>query len=166
MEKCSYHLLFKCCNLREEGMNYTKIANELGINRKTLYNWIKRGKIANRGKFKQFYDKWEEANTEYFRIHPPKNTYNKKYAREKIEGYPKFKKKVLSRDGYVCICCGHDHKLEVHHINGVKDNPDMVTDIDNGITLCKYCHLKYHEIYSRKNVNEKDFEEFLDRFRV
>ena len=48
--------------------------------------------------------------------------------------------KALKRDKYVCRACGffHDGKLEVHHIIPiVQDGPD---EIENLITLCRYCH--------------------------
>ena len=164
--KCTTDMMMRCCAFRSQGMDRTAISKELGIDRRTLYRWIKQGEKARVGKFKRFHDKWIEAEEKYLLINPPKNTYKKKYARETFAGYHKFRKEVLARDGYSCVCCGYDDDLEVHHINGVYDNPEMATDVNNGVTLCKYCHLKYHHIYSRYGVNETDFMEFMDRFKV
>ena len=99
------------------------------------------------------------------KINPPKNTYKTKYARETFKGYNKFKNAVLERDK-VCQCCGFDDDLEVHHIDGVYDNPELATDVNNGVVLCKYCHLKYHKIYTRYDTNRNEFNEFMDRFKI
>ena len=166
MAKSNSFMLETCCVLRGSGLSQTAIAENLGINRKTLYGWIQKGKNARGGKFKRFYDMWLDAEEQYLIANPPKNTYKPKHARETFPGYTKFKKRVLERDGYSCVCCGYDDLLEVHHIYGVKEHPDMATDLDNGVTLCEYCHKKYHHIYSRYGMNATDFNEFMNNFRV
>lgn len=166
MEKCTSDKLEICCMLRRDGLSKTAIAKNVGIDRKTLSRWIKKGENTRGGKFKRFYDKWLDAEEQYLIVNPPKNTYNPKHARETIPGYAKFKKRVLKRDGYTCVCCGYDDKLQVHHIYGAKEHPDMATDLDNGVTLCEYCHKKYHHIYSRYGMNANDFYEFMNNFKV
>jgi len=80
--------------------------------------------------------------------------------------YNAFKKEVLKRDE-TCQCCGLDKKLEVHHINGYKDYESLRTDVNNGVTLCKYCHQKYHTIYGKQeNVNGATFGEFMKNYGV
>jgi hypothetical protein len=47
---------------------------------------------------------------------------------------------VRNRDNYTCRMCGTKTKSgEAHHIIG-RDNKALRWDIDNGITLCFYCH--------------------------
>lgn len=64
-----------------------------------------------------------------------------------------WRKKVFERDDYTCKKCGaksgknYDGKvyLEAHHRIGVHDLfinnfKNYIFNVDNGITLCKYCH--------------------------
>ena len=82
---------------------------------------------------------------------------------DKTPGYNAWRNQVISRD-QVCQCCGHDDKLEAHHLFGYKENQDLATNINNGVTLCKFCHKKYHSIYGLKNINPIDFMKFIKRF--
>lgn len=56
-----------------------------------------------------------------------------------------WKKKVKTRDGNICVKCGSRENLHVHHILAYSKYPEMRYDVDNGITLCKDCHLKEHK---------------------
>jgi len=165
MTKCSYDMLNQVCLLRSQGNHLKGIAEIVGIRRETIYQWLKKGKKARIGKYAKFYNDWQKATEDYYKINPPKNTYKPKHGRENIPGYSRFKKKVLARDK-VCVCCGYDDNLEVHHLYGAKENPELATDVNNGVVLCRFCHLKYHQIYSRYNINPQDFDEFMNRFQV
>ena len=55
-----------------------------------------------------------------------------------------FKESVLKRDNFECQICGNIDDLQVHHIVPVAKSPLESDDIDNGITLCKECHIKAH----------------------
>lgn len=78
---------------------------------------------------------------------------------------PIWREEVISRDK-VCQCCGFDKHLEVHHIFSHKDYNDLTDDLNNGITLCKFCHNKYHSAYGRDGANPRDLAEFMRRFSV
>lgn len=59
-------------------------------------------------------------------------------------------KRVKHRDNYVCKICGSSENIEAHHLIPVKtlQNHDLVrliSDDNNGITLCKSCHDLIHE---------------------
>lgn len=54
--------------------------------------------------------------------------------------YSAWRKIVLFRDS-VCQFCGSDEDLQAHHIDKFSDNQNRRTDILNGISLCKNCHL-------------------------
>ena len=50
---------------------------------------------------------------------------------------------VFERDGYRCQACGLvGVYLEAHHIKSYANYPDLRYEIDNGVTLCRECHLK------------------------
>ena len=164
--KLNSELCEEICALHSQGINQSHIAKQVGIDRSTLRNWLHKGKNARSGRHYLFYQDWLKAHEDYLIVNPPKNTYKPRNARETIKGYAKFKEEVLKRDGHTCQCCGYDDLLEVHHLYGVKENPEMATDLSNGITLCKFCHQKYHHIYSRYNINPVDFNEFMHNFKV
>lgn len=80
-------------------------------------------------------------------------------------GYNDWRKTIINRDKK-CICCGHDKHLEAHHLFGYKENPSLAVNESNGVTLCKFCHDKYHNIYGVKDINPVDFMNFIKRFGV
>ena len=71
---------------------------------------------------------------------------------------------VLNRDG-VCRCCGVDkpQHLEAHHIFSWKDYPDLRFNVDNGVTLCKWCHRKYNSYFGHKGTGI-GIVNFLNKF--
>lgn len=79
--------------------------------------------------------------------------------------YITWRNYILERDNYTCQCCNSTKcKLEAHHINNWKDNPDIRYDICNGITLCYDCHKLFHSIYTRFNNNISQLNEFIDKY--
>ena len=63
--------------------------------------------------------------------------------------------KVLERDGIKCKMCSSEDKLEAHHIIPVREvDIKHLFDIDNGITLCRKCHMKIH-------LKENSYKEYL-----
>lgn len=63
--------------------------------------------------------------------------------RESVE-LSRWAKAVKARDGYACVECGSKKKLDAHHILSFSRYPHARVILDNGITLCKSCHLKAH----------------------
>ena len=58
--------------------------------------------------------------------------------------------KVKYRDRYTCQICGKQEKateLEAHHIIPVKNDPygRYTLNLNNGITLCRACHMLVHK---------------------
>jgi 5-methylcytosine-specific restriction endonuclease McrA len=70
--------------------------------------------------------------------------------------YEKWRKDVLKRDNYRCQMpsCKHKRNLQVHHIRKWSSASALRFDIDNGITLCRFCH-------SKVNTNEVHYEKLF-----
>ena len=66
-------------------------------------------------------------------------------ARQTFE-YAEWRTAVFKRDGYVCQECGYDKGviLQAHHILGFTEHVQSRLDVDNGVTLCKFCHQLKH----------------------
>lgn len=57
----------------------------------------------------------------------------------------KWRRSVLERDNYTCQhCFSVGGRLQAHHIKEFATHPDLRFDVDNGLTLCKPCHLAHH----------------------
>jgi len=70
---------------------------------------------------------------------------------EKIKIGPEYKAwrmAVYQRDHFHCqICKKHcsEKDIAAHHINSFAAYPHLRFTIDNGITLCRSCHIKVHK---------------------
>ena len=82
---------------------------------------------------------------------------------QETPGYTKWRNDVIKRDE-VCQCCGLNKHLVAHHIFGYKEHPELAVNVDNGITLCQFCHDKYHSIYGVKDINPHDLVEFIRKY--
>lgn len=57
-----------------------------------------------------------------------------------------IREQAIIRDNGVCVLCLSKYKrifskgLEVHHIVKRIDNPDLMYNLDNLVTVCRYCH--------------------------
>lgn len=75
--------------------------------------------------------------------------------------YRIWRQSVLKRDDYQCQMpeCNKDYNLQVHHIETMKNRPEYIFEISNGITLCKNCHLS---IASKEQDYEQLFKEIIN----
>jgi len=80
--------------------------------------------------------------------------------RSMMLGYLVWRSAVYAKDNYVCQNCGSNNILNAHHLNNYKNYPEQRTDINNGIVLCKTCHINFHSYYG-KDTNRSQMEEFL-----
>ena len=76
--------------------------------------------------------------------------------------YTDWRTQVFERDTYTCQKCGQSPsgKLNAHHIEAFAGNPELRTDISNGITFCKVCHKDFHHQHGM-NSTEKYVQLFL-----
>jgi hypothetical protein len=56
---------------------------------------------------------------------------------------------VLERDSYTCRdcdrrCARYEKGLAAHHLQSYAEHPDLRFDVDNGVTLCRGCHMARH----------------------
>lgn len=55
-----------------------------------------------------------------------------------------IRKLCFERDSWECQKCSSTDNLHCHHINSYSHNKMIANDIDNCLTLCKYCHREVH----------------------
>lgn len=73
-----------------------------------------------------------------------------------------WRKACFERDNFTCQKTGErGGKLVVHHINNFADFTELRTSIENGITLSKNEHIKFHSLYGTKNNTRSQLLEFL-----
>jgi len=70
---------------------------------------------------------------------------------------------VIRRDK-VCQLCGSRQNRHAHHLNSGSYFPDKRFDEENGICLCRHCHLtNFHGLFmgsTRKKTTESDYDRF------
>lgn len=58
--------------------------------------------------------------------------------------YKDWRLAVFARDGFICQKCGSRKNIQAHHIKAWKSNKELRYEVNNGITLCRRCHLEAH----------------------
>lgn len=58
----------------------------------------------------------------------------------KSKRWPALRMQALRRDEFRCVQCGERARLEVDHIQPVRDAPELAFDLSNLQTLCARCH--------------------------
>lgn len=80
--------------------------------------------------------------------------------------YYEWKISVFRKDDYTCQCCGRKNKLEAHHIKNFSSHEDKRFDLNNGISLCEYCHNpihkgSFHYEFGTRNNDLEELQEFF-----
>jgi 5-methylcytosine-specific restriction endonuclease McrA len=85
-----------------------------------------------------------------------------------------WRKQVFQRDGYRCIMCPRTpaaalafralrKHLEPHHIRRKIDFPQLMYEVDNGVTLCNSCHKM---VTGSEAAFEAQFLRYISRLRA
>ena len=69
--------------------------------------------------------------------------------------YSEWRFNIFKKDNFNCKLCGNNRYLNAHHIHKFSKYPNERFDINNGITLCRNCHLLTY------NKEEEWIETFL-----
>lgn len=74
---------------------------------------------------------------------------------------------VFNRDGHMCLACGDDRggNLCAHHILPYSIAKNKRWDVENGATLCKSCHVKFHSNYGINACDSNDLRTFINSMR-
>lgn len=73
--------------------------------------------------------------------------------------YAEWRVAVYKRDGYTCQCCGSKKSIHAHHLFAYSTYREYRTALNNGITLCKECHIDFHSTYGKgKNTPDQFYE--------
>jgi 5-methylcytosine-specific restriction endonuclease McrA len=122
--------------------------------------------VSNYSKTSMFRESMRKENNPRYKDYIPKRERTERRWPE----YREWRFSVFARDNFTCQCCG-DHNytgrnggsiwLEAHHLYNYADNKDKIFDLDNGVTLCKACHLLFHSQFGKKNNTPEQFQEFL-----
>ncbi len=98
----------------------------------------------------------EEHKKKLSEAHKGEKAYNWKGNRSKIYGlrrraaYKAWRTLVFERDDYTCQECGERGMYaNAHHIKGVAEYPELVYEVDNGVTLCERCHARVDKYFAQ-----------------
>lgn len=99
------------------------------------------------------------------RNHPRYNNSLTEEEREVKRTYTKYREwrtAVYERDNYTCLCCATKKApFNAHHLGAYNKYTTLRLSLWNGVTLCKECHIAFHNKYGRGNNTIKQFIKFL-----
>lgn len=155
-KKHQHDLCYMCA--REKPTNYSK-CQECG---KDLGHWNKEVKICR--------ECWRNHNVG--ENHPSwkpeiPDEKRKLYAHRGTDKYKTWSLKIKERDNYMCKKCNASGvDMESHHIFSVKDYPDLIYDINNGICLCSSCHRIFHDFFRSRKSTPEQLIVFLKEYKL
>jgi hypothetical protein len=77
--------------------------------------------------------------------------------------YANWRNEIFEHDNWTCQKCKiRGGNLVAHHLYNFSEHHNLRMSIYNGITLCKRCHLEFHNKYGRKMNTKEDIKEFIN----
>lgn len=84
------------------------------------------------------------------------NYVNVQFNRNKLQAWARKVKKSGK-----CDCCSSEENLEAHHLWSKSRHPTIAYEKDNGVSLCRECHFKFHkEFPDIKYISPKKYKMF------
>lgn len=146
--------------LKIEQPKYLKKYSQKGFCNNTKKTHIKKGQHLSREtefkkgihpktEFKKNHIPWNKGK-KYFQISNKNHwawkggiTPENEKIRKSIE-WKLWREQVFNRDNFVCwVCNQKGYKLHPHHLLKFSDYPGLRFEVNNGLTLCKFCHKTY-----------------------
>lgn len=117
-----------------------------------------------------FIEKVTKNHSKYWKGKNGKNSANWRGGKTKINSLIRssidlkiWRESIFRRDNFTCQKCNISGGiLNSHHILNFSQHEDLRFAIDNGITLCKKCHILFHKEFGRKNNTKEQLLEFLN----
>lgn len=75
-----------------------------------------------------------------------------------------WSKKIRTRDEFTCLSCGSKKNSHAHHMVSKFYVPEYTLFLENGITLCKSCHMGPQGVHGSKNPKNKLIAELREIF--
>lgn len=139
--RCLYFTLGMCAQEKGHLYNAFSIAKSIGSEKSDVFTLLDRGFLQEVDDGFYITD-WCENNN-IGATAKKRNNYQ----------YRQWRLRILKRDK-CCQQCGNMDDLEVHHIKHFSEYPELRTDDNNGIVLCRKCHRNLHR--SKKNGEKKN----------
>lgn len=87
--------------------------------------------------------------------------------RSRCKGYDEWTKKIRENYKFTCFLCGDSgHELHAHHILPYYKYIEHRVDPDNGVLMCKSCHMTFHELYGFLNNTLDQLLEYFTKRRA
>lgn len=144
-------------------INSTEFKNARKIRSKLNWQDIQyRNKVCKNIKLKQKYGK------DHHCFNPNISDEEREISRRRYPSYQTWCSEVYKKYNYTCQKCraynaimNESGGITAHHILSYKDYKDQRLDVENGICLCKNCHILFHRKYGYKNFTPDNLKEFL-----
>lgn len=126
---------------KEERKEYNRNWNANNKLKRKEYYEKNKDKILNKNKL------WNKQNKKNVNAIMKKhflklNLTNKDISRRTLNAWSV---QIKKRDT-ACLYCNSKENLQAHHILSKSKHPEFALFLNNGITLCKMCHLEEHRI--------------------
>ena len=69
--------------------------------------------------------------------------------------WQRCRKDFLKNTANICVCCGYEKEIQVHHKKPRHIRPDLAVDQTNLIALCRDCHFHIGHLNNYKTYNSR-----------